>query len=48
MGEIFLQTGRDNNRPEGKLTKRAYNPPRLCSYGTLRDITLTVGGCGGG
>jgi hypothetical protein len=28
---------------EVRLTKCAYKPPTLCCYGTLRDITLTVG-----
>ena len=43
MGKTLLPTGRDNNRPEKKLTKRAYKSPKLYSYGTLQDITLTVG-----
>jgi hypothetical protein len=43
MGEISPLTG---NPPQGGLTKRTYKPPRLYSYGTLRDITLTVGESG--
>jgi hypothetical protein len=43
MDEISVVTG---NPPESGLTKRTYKPPRLFSYGTLRDITLTVGESG--
>lgn len=46
MGEIFSPMGggsnfpgMDSDLPERGLTKRIYKPPRLCSYGTLRDIT---------
>jgi hypothetical protein len=31
----------DSNSPDGRLSKNGYKPPRLCSYGTLRDITLS-------
>jgi hypothetical protein len=48
MGEIFSTgigsnlPGVDSNLPERGLTKRTYKPPRLFSYGTLRDVTLAL------
>jgi hypothetical protein len=49
MGEIFSSTGMgshlpgvDSNLSERGLTKKTYKPPRLCSYGTLRDVTLSL------
>jgi len=41
--EISSPPAYDGDRAEVRLTKRTYKPPTLCSYGTLRDITLTVG-----
>jgi hypothetical protein len=50
MAGIFSPTGSgsnlpgaDSDPPEQALSKRTYKPPRLRTYGTLRDITLTVG-----
>jgi hypothetical protein len=49
MGEIFSPTGigsnlsgEDSNLPKRGLTKRTYKPPKLSTYGTLRDITLAL------
>ena len=43
MGET-LSTPKDSSKVEP--TKRTYEPPKLSSYGTLRDITLHVGNRG--
>jgi hypothetical protein len=43
MGEVLLPP---EDPSESELTKRTYEPPKLCSYGTLRDITLTRGDAG--
>ena len=40
--EISWPPAPDGDRAEGQLTKRTYKAPTLFSYGTLRDITLTV------
>jgi hypothetical protein len=34
---------KDNNAPQGPVPKRIYKRPTLNTYGTLRDITRTVG-----
>jgi hypothetical protein len=42
MGEVLIP----EDPSESGSTKRSYEPPKLSSYGTLRDITLTVAGSG--
>jgi hypothetical protein len=42
VAEVSWPPALDGDRTEVRLTKGTYKPPTLRSYGTLRDITLTL------
>jgi hypothetical protein len=46
MSDLKPTAADSSGPPKQALAKRSYRPPTLRNYGTLRDITLSVGAKG--
>jgi hypothetical protein len=46
MSDLKPTVADGSGPPRQALAKRAYKPPTLRSYGSLRDITLSLGATG--